>query len=145
MNTENPTQLADDLGKAPDSQVEYKCTISEITLLATNLQRFLKEPTEQERAKQLAHASSIFAQIELPPFAPANEAEFEDWVDLAAQKLRRQAVCVELFRDAWLTACDYPHIRQDVVEVTITQSCETFVDAVTRKLSLKSSYHKIIP
>lgn len=135
-------KMADDSARAVVNEIQVEithCTVVQVKQWESSLRRFLPEPDERTRTQQLTQQQQLLQQVELPAFNPTTEAQFEDWLDQAAQKLRRPALCVDLFREAWLTACDNM-IRNEVDEVPITSSVETYVDEVAKHLFPKSRF-----
>lgn len=112
----------------------------QLSKIACETSRFLAEPTAAERDEQMTKASNLLQQIELPAFESASEQQFEDWVDKATKRLRRPHVCVDLFRDAWITACS-PQVTAHVDKVPLEKTAEEYVDAVARELFPESRYH----
>lgn len=102
--------------------------------------RFTTEPSAKERVGQLARSAQILTQLALPPFAPENERQFEEWSDELAMKVARRKLCIDLVYEAWRAACtgDVPPALADVVMPATT---EELMDTVAVAMFPRSQYH----
>lgn len=83
-------------------------------------QRFRIELSEAAEVRQLQERDKLLHRVNLSPFSPTTEKEFEDWVDSAAQITSRHRLGMTLFQEAWMSVSSFVYAQTigDVFEAT---------------------------
>ena len=111
----------------------------QLDLYLHKARRFPVEPLAEERTQQLQRSTKLLAQVVLDKFAPRNEKDIEDWVDVAATLWSKLNLCVDLFYIAWRSAAA-PEFASRMDGLKVPGTCDELVDMVARMLYPRSKY-----
>ena len=101
--------------------------------------RFLVRLSKEEVLKQIENPGKYLARLNLEPFNPKNEKEFEDWLDLADAQVISKRICPELMLEAWAAAAPV-HQRKLIRECVKLSGLEETTNKVAKKLFGYSEY-----
>ena len=120
---QNPFQLVDDLTQLilDDSDISKH--------IIRGNQRFRVKLSATDVDRQLEKRIKLLSQFSLAVFQPKSEEEFENWVDVAAQVITKNQICVSLFQDAW-SAVAPPSLARHISSIVVTTCHETLVNEV---------------
>lgn len=128
-------QMVDDEGSQGGIKTGFERSIT----LASSICRFPFILTEKQMEDQRDKKIKILTQTTFPAFAPKDEEQYEDWVDLIAPIVTRARLSVELMQEAWLSVAT-PSFAAKIRMIYPTETHEGLIDAVARKLAWKGSY-----
>ena len=117
--------------------------LAQVMKLFTTSRRLFEEPTPAEVADQKAKPSHYQSLLHLQPFAPADEAAFEDWCDDLAGKVKKLRLCADVVFDAWKAACG-PRSLDVAREFEPQSTTEGLLDMVARRVFKRSTYHWVV-
>jgi hypothetical protein len=124
----------DQLGAAPGRH-----RASQVESLALRARRFFEDPTEAEREYQLNQRDKMLARLDLKPFQPRSERDFEEWVDVAARKVAKFRMCAVLFQEGW-EAVSSQSVAAVVGQIPADSDHEQMVGEVAKRLFPHSRY-----
>ena len=123
--------MVDDLGN--NNQINLSREIAETAT------RFGVNLTDKEKELQQEKRIKLKAELSLAPFAPKNEAEFEDWVDEAATQVTKLQLSSALFQDVWQSVAQVPVARK-IGGIPRDENYESLVNKVARLLFKNKAY-----
>ena len=112
-------------------KVSRPCSIAEKLAVKADRFRTLLSPTEIELQREKRHKYLI--SLKLKEFRPESEEDLEDWVDAAAEQVKRNRISCELFQLAWIGAAAHD-LSRIVGDVTRTNNYEDLVSKIAMAL-----------
>ena len=93
----------------------------------------------EDREQQIGNPGKYLSRLNLGPFNPKNEREFEDWLDEADAQVMAKRVCPELMLEAWAAAAPV-HLRKEIRECVKLSGLEETADELAKSLFGYSEY-----
>lgn len=122
----------------------------ELETLATTQKRFSMQLSPLENQRQLEDPAKYIKRLELKPFRPQNEEEFENWLDELDVQCRAKRLCPEILMEAWIavappatrkliTNCSWEALDfEDAVNKVVKKS----LDIQLMRSNLRKAYYK---
>lgn len=114
---------------------------SAVQVAAQKHVRFRVSLTTEETQKQRVDRDKVLRLVTLPAFEAHTEEQLEHWADKVAGTVSRNRLCVELFREAWMTVCSQA-VAQAIDYVPVVETHEALIDEVAKSLFPYSRYVK---
>lgn len=135
-------QLYTPVGVAREEDYWVPC-MDQVLELSSKARRFNVEPSAADKAEQKLRSARLLQGLNLRVFAPADEAEFEDWCDDAAPMILKVKLCADLVYEALEAACS-PVVRNVLKDVGPKETTEELWDCLARRLYATSDYHWVV-